>query len=178
MMYQKALLFDDTSIASEILTTTDPRTQKALGRAVKGFDEETWCAQRCRIVAEGNYWKFMEDEEGRRVLLGTGEREIVEASPRDRVWGVGFGEARAGKERGRWGLNLLGKALEEVRERIRGEGVVGGGERVEGGEAMEVEVEVEDKGKDGVDIGDAEDTAPVLRRSRRIKGAKGREMAE
>ena len=69
----------------------------------------------------GNYYKFTQHEELKQVLLGTGDREIVEASPRDRVWGVGFGEKNAGKNRGRWGGNLLGKVLMEVREWIRRE---------------------------------------------------------
>lgn len=118
MMYRKAILFDDAATASEILGTSDPRAQKALGRAVSGFDEATWCEARSRIVEEGNYWKFKNDP---TVLLGSGERELVEASPRDRVWGVGFGAVRAPTERARWGLNLLGKALMEARKRLREE---------------------------------------------------------
>lgn len=118
MMYQKAILFNDMDIADEILDTSDARTQKALGRAVKDFDEETWHARRSGIVEEGNYWKFKSDPS---VLLASGERELVEASPRDRVWGVGFGAVRAPMMRQRWGLNLLGKALMETRTRIREE---------------------------------------------------------
>lgn len=118
MMYHKAILFNDATIASEILHTSDPRAQRALGRAVADFDEATWCEARSRIVEEGNYWKFKSDP---AVLLDSGERELVEASPRDRVWGVGFGAVRAPAERARWGLNLLGKALMETRTRLREE---------------------------------------------------------
>ena len=39
----------------------------------------------------------------------------------DRIWGIGFSAENAEKNRHRWGLNLLGKALMEVRERIRRE---------------------------------------------------------
>lgn len=70
---------------------------------------------------EGNYLKFTQNEDLKKMLLGTGEKEIAEASPRDRIWGIGFGAKRAGDVRERWGLNLLGKALMEVRERIREE---------------------------------------------------------
>ncbi|KAI9778226.1 MAG: hypothetical protein M1816_004164 [Peltula sp. TS41687] len=56
-----------------------------------------------------------------RLLEETGNRELVEASPRDRIWGVGFGAVNAGSRRQEWGLNLLGKAIMRVRERIRKE---------------------------------------------------------
>ena len=55
-------------------------------------------------------------------LLGTGDKEVVEASPRDRIWGVGFGEKNAGKRKEDWGLNLLGKALMVARNKLREEG--------------------------------------------------------
>jgi len=54
-------------------------------------------------------------------LLETGDRELVEASPRDKIWGIGFGAANASSERSRWGLNLLGQALMEARKRLRDE---------------------------------------------------------
>jgi ribA/ribD-fused uncharacterized protein len=79
-------------------------------------------------VEDGNYYKFTvaEDAAGlRALLLATGERELVEASPRDRIWGVGFKAENAGVNRRRWGQNLLGKALMGVRARLREEGGVG-----------------------------------------------------
>ncbi|KAH8155740.1 uncharacterized protein LAJ45_00750 [Morchella importuna] len=95
MMHQKALLFNDPAIAAEILETTNPRLQRSLGRAVKGFDEGVWVANRSRIVEEVSYHKFIKDP---AVLLGTGERELVEASPRDAVWGIGRGAVRGALE--------------------------------------------------------------------------------
>jgi ribA/ribD-fused uncharacterized protein len=35
--------------------------------------------------------KFGAHEDLRRFLLATGERLLVEASPRDRIWGIGMG---------------------------------------------------------------------------------------
>lgn len=126
MMYAKAVLFQDYGTAEEILATAKPGKQKALGRQVAGFDEDIWKQHREQIVEEGNWWKFKGGEEGcvecarmRSKLLATGERELVEASPRDRIWGVGFGKENAEANRGSWGLNLLGKALMKVRERLR-----------------------------------------------------------
>jgi ribA/ribD-fused uncharacterized protein len=77
------------------------------------------------IVTQGTYHKFTisDDAENlRRMLLATGERELVEASPSDRIWGVGFAERDAPRNRYRWGQNLLGRALMDVRTRLREEG--------------------------------------------------------
>jgi ribA/ribD-fused uncharacterized protein len=125
MMYQKAVLFSDLEVGAQILKSTSPKAQKALGRKVRNFDSDVWLENRERIVAEGSYHKFAnslkEGEDLKGMLLETGERELVEASPMDRIWGVGFGEKNAPAQRARWGLNLLGTALMEARKRIRGE---------------------------------------------------------
>lgn len=76
------------------------------------------------IVVQGNMRKFTlsEDAENmRKWLLATGDRELVEASPMDRIWGIGFAAKDAGENRHRWGQNLLGKALMVVRTRLREE---------------------------------------------------------
>lgn len=123
MMYQKAVLFSDLEVGAQILKSTSPKAQKALGRKVRNFDSDVWLENRERIVAEGSYHKFAnslkEGEDLKGMLLKTGERELVEASPMDRIWGVGFGEKNASAQRARWGLNLLGTALMEARKRIR-----------------------------------------------------------
>lgn len=128
MMYQKALLFSDPSTGAKILATTSPKEQKALGRQVQNFDNDVWLQNRERIVGDGSYYKFVnslkEGEDLKALLLATGDREIVEASPVDRIWGVGFGGKNAESQRARWGLNLLGKALMRARERIREEEMV------------------------------------------------------
>ena len=116
MMVQKALLFKDAEKAREILEVPDDMgAVKALGREVKNFDEAQWVSARRRIVLEGNLHKFRQNEELKAKLLATGTKRIVEASPRDRIWGIGYGEKNALKNRERWGLNLLGLALEETR---------------------------------------------------------------
>lgn len=80
--------------------------------------DEAWQQNRYGIVLEGNYLKFSQDEELNQKLLATGNRELVEASPRDRIWGVGFAARYASDNRREWGLNLLGKVLTETRERL------------------------------------------------------------
>ncbi|KAF2828457.1 DUF1768-domain-containing protein [Ophiobolus disseminans] len=124
MMVQKARLFRDEDVARKMLNTTDPKRHKALGRQVKGFEGGVWDEHKLSIVEQANYHKFTisEDEADlRKMLLATAERELVEASPLDRVWGVGFAEKNAEANRARWGQNLLGKALMNVRGRLRAE---------------------------------------------------------
>ncbi|KAF2799592.1 DUF1768-domain-containing protein [Melanomma pulvis-pyrius CBS 109.77] len=136
MMVCKARLFGDEEIAQQMLRTESPREHKSLGRKVGGFDAQVWDAEKSRIVEEGNYLKFTISEDAerlRRMLLGTGVRELVEASPRDRIWGIGFGERNAGANRQRWGQNLLGRALMVVRGRLSEEE----GKDVKEGDAVE-----------------------------------------
>ncbi|KAI0450455.1 DUF1768-domain-containing protein [Xylaria acuta] len=186
MMHHKALLFGDAEIAAAVLEVpaTSAGKVKALGRAVRGFDQATWERERVRIVTEGNWCKFSlpvvlvedpndddddddDDEEDagqgkgkgkgkerehrmrawslgdhedaqvthaasfRDVLLATGSRELVEASPFDRIWGVGFAAKGAEGRRDKWGMNLLGKCLMDVREEFRKEAEAAGVERGE-----------------------------------------------
>ena len=119
MMVKKALLFKDAEKAREILEEPDDMAAvKALGRKVKDFDEAVWVSARKDIVREGNLHKFGQNEELKAKLLATGTKRIVEASPRDRIWGIGFGEKNALKNENRWGQNLLGWALEETRSEL------------------------------------------------------------
>ena len=139
MMYHKAMLFGDKEIADQIVLATTPKQQQALGRKVKSFTAEKWQANKERIVEAGNWYKFTNqtsDADLGKKLLETGERPLVEvsrshrsvckcithfgqASPYDRIWGVGFDADNASKNKDQWGENLLGKALVRVRTRLR-----------------------------------------------------------
>ncbi|REE99527.1 NADAR family protein [Thermomonospora umbrina] len=122
MMAHKARLFGDDRTFDRIIDATHPAEAKKLGREVRGFDDARWGSHRSEIVTQGNVAKFGQDPALRGYLLGTGDRVLVEASPLDRVWGIGLREQ---DERAivpaRWrGLNLLGFALMEARARLRG----------------------------------------------------------
>ena len=121
MMAGKAMLFGDPGMAEKIRAVEHPSEAKKLGRLVAGFDEEVWRERRFEIVVEAGVAKFGQHPELRDFLLGTGERVLVEASPRDRIWGIGMGAANENAEvPENWrGLNLLGFALMETRARLR-----------------------------------------------------------
>jgi len=118
MMYSKAMLFGDQAVAANILATNDPKTQKALGRTVKGFDSTVWDAKCMSIVTVGCREKFRQNPSLLSALLATGDKVLVEASPYDKIWGIGLGENDpAAVHPEQWkGKNLLGKALVAARE--------------------------------------------------------------
>lgn len=122
MMVHKARLFGDEQTAERILAVSRPQEAKALGRKVRGFDEGVWGGQRYRIVVEGNTAKFGQDLALRDYLLRTGDQILVEASPFDRVWGIGLlaDDERAHRASTWRGSNLLGFALMDVREALNG----------------------------------------------------------
>ncbi|MBE7382379.1 MAG: NADAR family protein [Leptolyngbya sp. SIO1E4] len=120
MMYRKAILFSDKNAAAQIIEAKDPGKAKHLGREIRNFDEEIWAANRFEIVVEGNVHKFRSNPELHSFLINTKLRVLVEASPRDRIWGIGMDKVSAQSQSPfKWkGLNLLGFALMEARSRL------------------------------------------------------------
>lgn len=122
MMYRKAVIFDDDATAAQILQAETPGAVKALGRTVKDFDEAIWQSHRFAVVTEGSIRKFTSNPELRDFLLSTKERILAEASPTDRVWGIGLtADDKHAKNPLQWrGLNLLGFALMIARRELQG----------------------------------------------------------
>jgi NADAR domain len=85
-MLAKARLYGDAETAGQILAAPHPGAAKALGRQVRGFDEQRWAEHRFDLVVAGNLAKFGQHRQLREFLIGTGSRVLVEASPRDLVW--------------------------------------------------------------------------------------------
>jgi hypothetical protein len=123
MMAEKARMFGDGKTLSLILEAPGPDAAKVLGRRVKGFDEAKWTAGCFDIVVCGNLAKFGQSAELRAYLAGTGDQVLVEASPLDRIWGVGLAadDPRAQNPQQWRGMNLLGFALMKVRAMLRAE---------------------------------------------------------
>lgn len=118
MMAEKASLFDDHATKELILQASSPGAAKALGRQVRGFDEEVWLQHRFEIVVRANQAKFAQNPDLSAFLKQTGTRVLVEASPVDRVWGIGLAQDdEQVNNPNQWrGLNLLGFALMRVRD--------------------------------------------------------------
>ena len=77
-----------------------------------------WNAHKKDIVVRGNTAKFGQNGHLKAFLLATGNRVLVEASPYDRVWGIGLSADSPDIDNPRqWqGENHLGFALMEVRD--------------------------------------------------------------
>lgn len=121
MMYKKAMLFKDHDVADMIMQQGHPRNQKFLGREVRGFVKKVWDAKCKPIMVEGLTSKFMQDTYCLTTLLDTGDTTIVEASPTDKIWGIGMSEddPRATNPKLWQGTNWLGDVLMQVRDEIR-----------------------------------------------------------
>jgi ribA/ribD-fused uncharacterized protein len=118
MMAEKAALFGDYKARQAVLDCSNPADAKALGRKIQGFDEDTWARHRQDVVMRGNLAKFRQNPELADFLIGTGKKILVEASPYDRIWGLGASDERA-RQPSQWkGLNLLGFSLMDVRTHL------------------------------------------------------------
>ena len=124
MMAKKAELFGDIESYEKIRASANPGEVKKIGRNVAGFDEGIWIQNRFEIVVDANRAKFGQNPELTHFLLGTGGGVLVEASPVDRIWGIGLAaDDPAAQDPNRWrGLNLLGFALMCVRDELIADG--------------------------------------------------------
>ena len=141
MMYQKAKLFDDKELMEKIMDKIDEeiidilrkkktkkdRDQminklmkdiKSYGRDVKKFNQKIWDEKKYDIVKRGNYLHFSQNKVMQKILLNTGNKYIAEASPYDKIWGIGYGANNALEHISFWGQNLLGKAIMDVRKEL------------------------------------------------------------
>ncbi|CAH0045421.1 unnamed protein product [Clonostachys solani] len=121
MMYCKASCFHDFASQTRILATASSKEQKAFGKTIQGFDDEIWDRVKSNVVLAGNIAKFSQNRHLKNVLVGTGDRLLVEAASKDRVWGIGYTEKHAMNFRQHWGENRLGYALMKTRQHLRNE---------------------------------------------------------
>ncbi|WP_203842265.1 NADAR family protein [Winogradskya humida] len=120
MMWRKAMLFGDEESARRIVIAGHPRQAKMLGRRVRGFSDDVWDRERFAIVTRASVEKFGQRPELQEFLAGTNTRVLVEASPTDRVWGIGLAATDdRTADPAQWrGLNLLGFALMQARAEL------------------------------------------------------------
>ena len=120
MMAEKAHLFGDEVCRAQIINATSPADVKALGRKVRGFEEEQWIKKRFDIALRGNLAKFSQNLALRDWLIATSPAVLVEASPVDTIWGIGLAaDDKRASDPAKWrGLNLLGFVLMKAREAL------------------------------------------------------------
>jgi len=114
MMYVKAITFNDLKSANDILHSTNPKEMKFLGRNVKDYKEDVWSVIRFDVVKRAVKAKFTQNLTLKTLILQYKGILFVEASPYDKIWGIGFAENEALENIDKWGKNLLGKVITEV----------------------------------------------------------------
>lgn len=123
-MYYKALTFNDQKVMDLIkefsIKKEHPSKAKLLGRQISNYDDLRWTKKRLTYMYHVNYSKFRSNPDLRSLLLSTGDKILVEASPTDTIWGVGLAEDDPLiLDSKNWkGQNLLGKVLSDIREEI------------------------------------------------------------
>jgi ribA/ribD-fused uncharacterized protein len=120
IMAQKAILFNDMESFEAIMVANKPSNMKKIGRKVANFNEKIWLANRNKILQDGIMAKFEQNENINKMLLATNNLTLVEASPYDKIYGVGLSEKddRILDESEWKGINLLGRTLELVRSEL------------------------------------------------------------
>lgn len=120
MMMGKASIFNDEDSLTRMIPVSNTKDLKALGQLVIGFEQPVWNATCVPVVSIGNYYKFAQDDELFEFLQHMGDREFVEGSPFDRIWGVGMGwDNPRIEDRRNWrGTNLLGISIHNARDMI------------------------------------------------------------
>lgn len=123
IMYQKCLICGDTASANAVLATNDVAEVKDIGKKAKGYNDTVWSGMRQLIAFKGLYAKFTQDDTLKKKLLDTGDAYLVECAISDRIWACGislYDDSRC--DISKWqGQNILGFALMNVREKIKGE---------------------------------------------------------
>lgn len=121
-MYQKAKLFDpDGDAIKKMGNDLTPNQVKKLGRQVKNFDPDVW-AEKGRVhMFHALSAKFTQNQDLKELLLSTDYTLMGEASPFDRIWGIGLGVSKPGVyDPNQWkGTNWLGALLMAVRGTLR-----------------------------------------------------------
>jgi ribA/ribD-fused uncharacterized protein len=121
IMASKALIFNDIETFQKIMCETVPFNIKKLGRQVKNFNDDIWLKYRDKVLYDGLYAKFSQNDDLYKLLDSTDNRVLVEASPYDKIYGVGLGEndPKILKQSNWLGENLLGYTLMKVRKDLK-----------------------------------------------------------
>lgn len=121
LMYWKAKTFehDNVVLLKAILKETNANKIKALGRSVQNYNDEIWSQIRLKIMTDGLRLKFTQNITIGALLLSTDDKTLYEASKHDKIWGIGYyAEQAVLTNPDKYGTNLLGKALMDIRKEL------------------------------------------------------------
>lgn len=105
----------------EILQAPTARKAKDLCEKYNtNFTPELWgTAIKRKLYLPIIYEKFKQNKRLQNHLLATGDKILVEAAPNDKNWGIGYDATKAPHNKTKWGENLLGILLMDVRAILR-----------------------------------------------------------
>ena len=118
LMYMKAILFEpnNNDLHNKIINESNPKVIKSLGRSVKYFNNDIWNENKKQIMINGLRLKFNHNPNIKKKLINTGNKILYEASPYDKIWGIGYSPTDAlVVPSNKYAENLLGKCLMEIR---------------------------------------------------------------
>jgi ribA/ribD-fused uncharacterized protein len=126
-MFMKCITFLESNREKNIITLlkilkeTTPSKVKELGRQVSGFNETEWDKHKYNCMMFAVTHKFQQNKNIKTQLLQTGNKYLIEASPYDKIWGIGLSVNNPDVlDKSKWkGLNLLGDVLMDVRNNLK-----------------------------------------------------------
>jgi ribA/ribD-fused uncharacterized protein len=99
--------------AEEVRQASSPKRAAEIGRDRRRPLRADWEDVKADVMRRGVLEKFRAHAGLRKLLLSTGDEEIVENAPHDYYWGCGQDGS---------GRNMLGRILMETRAQLRAEG--------------------------------------------------------
>ena len=123
-MIRKSLYFEDHATCTSILNSTNARDAKKLGSKVDKFVPDLWLNPKKDVMRECLVRKFVDSREAEflQQQLLDAHAIIIEASPPDSYWGIGFSKQQGPYvQRSDWGSaeNWLGRLLMEMQQFLR-----------------------------------------------------------
>lgn len=117
---KKAEFARDDASKQKILTANTPAECKKIGKHIKVVQKD-WYPEEILVMKKGLREKFMQNAALKEFLIATGEKTLLEASPKDKFWGIGMGlKGVATSDRVVWsGKNRLGEMLMDLRNQLQ-----------------------------------------------------------
>ena len=127
-LFMKSIYFHREDLLYKLFKSSSAEGSKSVFEELKQLTNSNWEDIRHSFMRMVIYTKFMSDPKLKEDMLSDKYegKHFVYADPFDTIWGIGLSEAdQRVEDRSCWkGKNLLGKALDEVRELIKREVVV------------------------------------------------------